>query len=166
MDHGQGHESRPVWEWYWEKRFPTPPKISSTIPGSWMVSGHCGMILDQGGVAWVTLSGEEVSGANAKHPGIIPDRVEPSKCSQIEISKMNKIFSESANILLERSYTRLDQNPPRVTRRGRNHPPWRLPTPPKRSQPSSLLRGPLGVTQTTPPGPESSHSVQKPSRNP
>ena len=103
--------------------FQTLKTISSTIPGSWMVSGHCGMILDQGTAVWVTLSGQEVSGANAKHPGIIPHRVEHSKCSQIEISKMNKIFSESANILLERSYTRLGQNPPRVSRSGLNHPP-------------------------------------------
>ena len=45
-----------------KKDFQTPRKISSTIPGSWMVLGHCGMILGQGGVVWVTLSGQEDSG--------------------------------------------------------------------------------------------------------
>ena len=42
-------------------KFQTPRKISSTLPGSWMVSGHCGMILGQGGVVWVTLSEQEDS---------------------------------------------------------------------------------------------------------
>ena len=142
-------------------KFQTPRKNSSTIPGSWMVFGHCGMILGQGGVVWVTLSGredsgdlfeswaaimetpgaehrlpgqivgkwfwerknlqsenlcysrfglivrslhpgnplgcvllsatrQEVPGAHTKHPGMIHHREESSKCSQVEISKMNK----------------------------------------------------------------------------
>ena len=46
-----------------EKKYFQPlQKKSSTFPGSWMVSGHCGMILGQGGVVWVTLSGQEDSG--------------------------------------------------------------------------------------------------------
>ena len=34
-------------------------KNSSAIPISWMVSGHCGMILGQVGVVWASLSGQE-----------------------------------------------------------------------------------------------------------
>ena len=33
-----------------KKEFQTLKKNSSRIPASWMVSGHCGMILDHGGV--------------------------------------------------------------------------------------------------------------------
>ena len=144
-----------------------------------MVSRHCGMILDQSGVVWVTLRGQEdscdlfesragiretpgaehrlpgqivgkwfwernfliicvsfsiptpgtglrmlgesrlwremnaariearqeVPGAYTRHPGMIHHRADPSKCSQVEISKMNKFWPESTNILLERPYT-------------------------------------------------------------
>ena len=35
-----------------KKEFQTLRKNSSAIPASWMVSGHCGMILGQGGVVW------------------------------------------------------------------------------------------------------------------
>ena len=42
-----------------KKDFQPLQKISSTFPGSWMVFGHCGMILGQGGVVWATLSGQE-----------------------------------------------------------------------------------------------------------
>ena len=45
-----------------EKKIQTPRKNSSTIPGSWMVFEHCGMILVQGGVVWATLSDQEDSG--------------------------------------------------------------------------------------------------------
>ena len=41
------------------KKIQPHQKISSTFPGSWMVSDHCGMILGQVGVVWVTLSGRE-----------------------------------------------------------------------------------------------------------
>ena len=44
-----------------KNKFQAPRKKSSTIPGSWMVLGHCGMILGQGGVVWVTLSDQEDS---------------------------------------------------------------------------------------------------------
>ena len=43
-----------------KKDFQTPRNISSPIPVSWMVLGHCGMILVQAGVAWVTLSARGV----------------------------------------------------------------------------------------------------------
>ena len=45
-----------------KKKFQTPRKNSSPIPGSWMVFEHCGMILGQGRVVWVALSGQEDSG--------------------------------------------------------------------------------------------------------
>ena len=44
-----------------KKTFQKLIKKSSAIPASWMVPGHCGMIVGQGGVVWVTLSGQEGS---------------------------------------------------------------------------------------------------------
>ena len=62
---GRDHESRVAFALgasrNCEKKIQTPRKNSSSIPGSWMVSGHCGMILGQRGVVWVTLSDQEDS---------------------------------------------------------------------------------------------------------
>ena len=49
-------------------KFQAPRQKSRPIPGSWMVFGHCGMILGQGGVVWVTLSDLEDSCDHSERP--------------------------------------------------------------------------------------------------
>ena len=71
-----------------------------------------------------------------RHLGTIPHRVEHSQCSQAEISKMIKFWSESANILLERPYTSLVRIQPHI--------------PTHDSERSQLSSWSLRVTQTTP----------------
>ena len=94
------------------KKIQQSEKNSSTIPGSWMVSGHCGMILDQGRLVWVTLSGQE-DGCDLFESrqccGMCTVPLLGSNLGRHANSQARRMrsISESAHILLERSYTRL-----------------------------------------------------------